>query len=182
MEASTLRTALSTLLVVVLLLIEALRSRANERALRARGAIEPPGDVYRAMSVAYPLALLAPFASAIRNGPATLPVWTAGVIIFLAAKGLKVWAIRALGLRWTFRVLVVPGEPLVTAGPYRYLRHPNYLAVAGEIVGAATMCAAPAIGAIALLAFGALLWRRIAIEERALTSSSSRSSRLPRRS
>ncbi|MGH9329684.1 MAG: isoprenylcysteine carboxylmethyltransferase family protein [Vicinamibacterales bacterium] len=174
MRDGVLRTVASVALVVVFLLFETLRSRANGRALRARGAIEPTGDVYRAMFVAYPLALLAPFASAIRSGPATAPVWAAGVVLFLAAKGLKFWAIGALGPRWTFRVLVVPGEPLVTSGPYQYLRHPNYLAVAGEIVGAATMCAAPAIGAAALLGFGALMLRRIAIEERALTSSSSR--------
>jgi methyltransferase len=143
----------------------------NERALRARGAIEPPGDVYRAMSVAYPLALFAPFVAVMRSGPAALPIWAAGVIIFLTAKALKFWAIRALGPRWTFRVLVLPGDPLVTSGPYRYVRHPNYAAVAGEIVGVATMCAAPAIGTIALVAFGALMLRRIAIEEQALGSS-----------
>jgi methyltransferase len=174
MQTATVLTALSALLVLVFLILEALRSRANERALRARGAIEPPGDVYRAMLVAYPLALLAPFAAAIAHGPATIPVWTVGLAMFLAAKTLKFWAIHALGWRWTFRVLVVPGEPLVTSGPYRYLRHPNYLAVAGEITGAATMCATPVIGAAGLLGFGALMLRRMTIEERALTSSSSR--------
>ncbi len=181
-EAPTARIALSALLVVAFLILETLRSRANERALRARGAIEPAGDLYGAMAAAYPLALLAPFASAIRSGPATAPVWAAGVVVFLAAKALKFWAIHALGPRWTFRVLVVPGEPLVTSGPYRYLRHPNYLAVAGEIVGVATMCAAPAIGTMALLGFGALMWRRITIEERALTLSSPHEVRPPRRS
>ena len=169
---SMLQTGLSALFVVAFLILETLRSRANERALRARGAIEPAGDVYTAMAAAYPLALFAPFTAAIRDGPATATVWAAGVVMFLAAKTLKFWAIHALGPRWTFRVLVVPGERLVTSGPYRYLRHPNYLAVAGELAGVATMCAAPAIGLAALLAFGALMWRRIAIEERALTSAS----------
>jgi methyltransferase len=120
------------------------------------------------MAVAYPLALFSPFASALRAGPAEVPVWMAGLVIFLAAKALKFWAIHALGERWTFRVLVIPGEPLVTSGPYRFLRHPNYVAVAGEIGGVAVMCAAPAIGTVALVGFGALMWRRIAIEERAL--------------
>ena len=161
-------------MVAVFLVIETLRSYRNERALRARGAIEPAGDVYAAMAAAYPLALFAPFVAAIRDGPATAPVWAAGLVAFLTAKALKFWAIHALGPRWTFRVLVVPGERLVTSGPYRYLRHPNYLAVAGEIAGVATMCAAPAIGLAALLGFGALMWRRIVIEERALTASSSR--------
>jgi methyltransferase len=177
-----IRTALSALLVLVFLILETLRSRANERALRARGAIEPTGDVYRAMFVAYPLALLAPFAAALATRPATTPVWAAGLGLFLAAKALKFWAIHALGWRWTFRVLVVPGEPLVTSGPYRYLRHPNYLAVLGEIAGAALMCAAPVTGAAGFLGFGSLMLRRMTIEERALTSSSSHSSPLRRRS
>lgn len=167
-DASAARLVLSALLVAIFLAAETLRSYANEQTLRARGAIEPAGDVYRAMAAAYPLALFAPFASALRSGPAEVPVWAIGLVIFLAAKALKFWAIDALGQRWTFRVLVLPGEPLVTSGPYRFLRHPNYVAVAGEIVGAATMCATPAIGAVALVGFGALMWRRMAIEERAL--------------
>jgi methyltransferase len=164
----THRLALSAFLVTAFLVIETLRSYRNERALRARGASEPAGDVYRAMAAAYPLALFAPFASALRDGPASIPIWVAGLAAFLAAKSLKFWAIHSLGDRWTFRVLVVPGAALVTSGPYRFLRHPNYLAVAGEIAGVATMCAAPAIGIVALAGFGALMWRRIVIEERAL--------------
>jgi methyltransferase len=90
------------------------------------------------------------------------------------AKALKFWAIQSLGRFWTFRVLVVPGAPLVTSGPYRYMRHPNYVAVAGEIVGVAVMCGAPILGALCLLVFGALMLRRVAVEERALRSVSSR--------
>jgi methyltransferase len=172
MDTPIVRTILSGVAVLVLLLGETVLSYMNERALRVRGAIEPAGDVYGAMSVAYPLALFAPFVAVMRSGPATLPVWAAGVIIFIVAKALKFWAIRALGPRWTFRVLVLPGDPLVTSGPYRYVRHPNYVGVAGEIVGVATMCAAPVIGTVALLGFGGLMWRRITIEEQALASSS----------
>jgi methyltransferase len=174
MDTSTARIALTAALVAAFLAIETVRSYANARALRARGAIEPAGDVYGVMAAAYPLALFAPFLAAIRSGPATLPVWTVGVVLFLAAKALKFSAIHALGPRWTFRVLVIPGEPLVTSGPYRYLRHPNYVAVAGEIAGVAAMCGAPLIGTAALLGFGALMWRRIAIEERALGRSARR--------
>jgi methyltransferase len=49
-----------------------------------------------------------------------------------AAQGLRWWCIRSLGWRWSTRVLVVPGLPLVTTGPYRWLRHPNYAAVVAE--------------------------------------------------
>jgi methyltransferase len=167
-----LQTALSLALVLAFVAVETLRSRANERALRARGAVEPPGDVYGAMQVVYPAALFAPFAEAALTGPATPPVWVAGVVIFLAAKMLKFWVIAALGPLWSFRVLVLPGTPLVVSGPYRFFRHPNYIAVISELAGAATMCAAPAAGTLGVLAFGVLLRRRIQIEERALTRSS----------
>ena len=58
-----------------------------------------------------------------------------GLVVFVVAKALKLWAIRSLGERWTFRVFVLPGSRLVTDGPYRWVRHPNYIAVVGELVG-----------------------------------------------
>jgi methyltransferase len=73
-----------------------------------------------------------------------------------------------LGPRWTFRVLVLPGAPLVRSGPYRLLRHPNYVAVIGEILAIAVALQAPAAGVIATLGFGWLIWRRIDVEKRAL--------------
>ena len=45
----------------------------------------------------------------------------------------RVWVLRTLGQRWTTRIIVVPGERLVARGPYRFLNHPNYLVVIGEI-------------------------------------------------
>jgi methyltransferase len=91
-----------------------------------------------------------------------------GFTIFIAAKALKVWAIATLGLRWSYRVLVLPGAPLVTTGPYARVRHPNYIAVFGEIAGFAMMVDAVWTGAGSLLLFGVLVRRRIAIEENAL--------------
>jgi len=88
--------------------------------------------------------------------------------MFLAAKLLKLWAIATLGLRWSYRVLVLPGAPLIAAGPYAHLRHPNYLAVFGEITGFAMMMGAFWTGIGSILLFGVLVRRRIAIEENAL--------------
>lgn len=49
--------------------------------------------------------------------------------VVLAAQGLRYWAVATLGRRWSVRVIALPGEPAVTRGPYRFVRHPNYLAV-----------------------------------------------------
>ncbi len=91
-----------------------------------------------------------------------------GLALFGLAKALKVWAISSLGSKWSYRVLVVPGEPLVTTGPYQFISHPNYLAVVGEIVSVAAIVWAPITGMLAAIGFGWLMIVRIAVEDRAL--------------
>jgi methyltransferase len=154
--------------VFLVMLGEAVLSRVNEAALRKRGAVEPPDDVYRTMQWAYPAAFAAMVVEGAWRGPAPAAVLLGGLAIFGLAKALKMWAIISLGELWSFRVLVLPGRALVTTGPYRVMRHPNYVAVLGEILGVALTVWAPATGAIALAGFAALLRRRIAVEERAL--------------
>ncbi len=152
------------------MLLEARRSRRNEAVLRAQGAVEPPGDVYAWMQIAYPGCFIAIVAeSALRQQPAG--AWAViGAVIFLLAKALKYSAIAALGDRWTFRVLVLPGHELVATGPYRWLRHPNYVGVAGELIGAALMAGSPVTGVIAFIVFGGMMLARIRVEERALNT------------
>jgi methyltransferase len=162
--------AVALLVVVVLpwLLLETWRSRRHERALRAAGAIEPADDVYAWMRVVYPGMFLAMTVEGALAAPACTTLVATGVGVFLAAKLLKWWAILSLGRLWSFNVLVLPGEPLVASGPYRWLRHPNYLAVMGEIAGVALMMRAPFTGVAAGLAFGALLVARMRVEDRLL--------------
>jgi methyltransferase len=157
-------------LVYLPMLVEARRAALNERVQRALGGIEPAGDVYAAMKAAYPLAFLIMMIEAALRGFPSGPVVAAGALVFIAAKTMKWWAILTLGARWTFRVIVRPGEPLVKEGPYRFLRHPNYVAVVGELVGVALICGAIVAGPIAVIGFGALMLKRIAVEERALRS------------
>lgn len=154
--------------VLVMMLAELTRSRRHERALRSRGAVEPEGDVYRWMAFTYPMIFASMAVEGALLGPARDWALVAGFTIFVAAKLLKLWAIATLGLRWSYRILVLPGEPLVTTGPYAYLRHPNYVAVFGEIMGFAMMVGASWTGIVSLLLFGALVRRRVSIEEDAL--------------
>ncbi|HEX5213919.1 MAG TPA: isoprenylcysteine carboxylmethyltransferase family protein [Vicinamibacterales bacterium] len=163
--------------VVGLMIAEARVSSTNEQRLRARGAIEPAGDVYRLMAWLYPACFLdigaeglgrAAHAGSPMSGIGG-PSWTAsGVVLFVASKVLKYWAIRSLGERWTFKVLVLPGVPLVRDGPYRYVAHPNYIAVVGELVGAAMMFGARITGPVMVIAFGLALLARLKFEQRAL--------------
>jgi methyltransferase len=161
--------ALLTLVATLLVMGgEAILSRYNEHLLRRRGAVEPAGDVYRIMQGAYPACFVAMALEGAVTGPASPPVLIAGLTLFGLAKALKLWAISSLGSRWSFRVLVLPNAPLIADGPYRWLRHPNYVAVIGELMGFAGTVWAPVTGLLACAGFGALILRRIRIEDRAL--------------
>jgi methyltransferase len=98
-------------------------------------------------------------------------VFVAGTVVFALAKTIKYWAIATLGERWTFRVLVPPDSTRITSGPYRFMRHPNYLGVMGELAGMALMAQAPIAGTLSVVIFGILIARRIRVEERALARS-----------
>jgi methyltransferase len=160
-------------LAFVPMAVEARLAAAHDRALRAAGAREPLHDVFPLMQVAYPAAFLAMAFEAWRRGADANAVFIAGLIVFALAKWIKYWAIATLGRRWSFRVLVLPGCPLITTGPYRFMRHPNYLGVIGEIGGMAVMAQAPIAGILSLVLFAALIATRIRVEERALQRSDS---------
>jgi methyltransferase len=168
MPQSVLIAGLTLFAVFLIMGGEALLSSFNERLLRARGAIEPPDDVYATMQWAYPLSFVAMAIEGALRGPASPDVLVLGLAIFGFAKALKVWAISSLGPRWSFRVLVLPDAPLVATGPYRLVRHPNYVAVMGELLGMLLIVWAPVIGVVSLAGFGLLLIRRIRVEDRAL--------------
>jgi methyltransferase len=170
-------------IVFVPMLVEAQRADRNERVQRARGGVEPPGDVYNVMRIAYPAVFLAMIAEAVwRSAHAVSPLGNArlaaaGLVLFILAKSLKWWAILSLGRSWTFRVIVVPGDTPVASGPYAWLRHPNYVAVAFELVAVALMSGARVSGPVGTLLFGVLMLKRIAVEDLALARHRSQSER-----
>src|SRR4030095_470115 len=97
--------------ILGLLLAEARLSRIHEHRLRADGATTPPGDVYKVMAVLYPVAFLLMGAEGVLTPHLGMPaerrlgLFVSGLVLFLASKALKYWAIRALANRWTFRVM-----------------------------------------------------------------------------
>jgi methyltransferase len=165
----TIDTAALAVFIVVAMLGETWLSARHERRLRGRGAVEPSGDVYRLMALAYPGAFVAMLAEGSARGAGGDGWFAVGVGLFAVAKALKYWAIASLGERWTFRVLVPPQSARSAAGPYRWIAHPNYVAVAAELAGTAIAMHALVSGPLAVAGFAALMRRRIAIEETALT-------------
>jgi len=153
--------------VLLLMLVELQLSYFNERALRARGAVEPPDDPYRLMRLAYPGAFVAmglEGATHALNRDALL----AGLVLLGGAKLLKFWVMATLRDRWTFKVLVPKDAPLVTAGPYRFVNHPNYVAVILELAAVGLALSAPVTGLASVVLFVWILRRRMAVEDRAL--------------
>ena len=94
---------------------------------------------------------------------------------FIVMQGLRIWILATLGSRWTTRILVLPGEPLITSGPYRYLAHPNYAVVIAEIALLPLALHLP----LAALAFTALNAAVIAIRIRSETRALAEASRRP---
>jgi methyltransferase len=88
----------------------------------------------------------------------------------LAAQGLRYWAIATLGARWNVRVIVMAGVPVETGGPYRWLRHPNYLAVVIEGIAVPLIAGAWITAAVFTALNAWLLSVRIRAEERALAA------------
>ena len=150
------------------MILEAIVSSRHERLLIAQGAEEPHDDVIGIMRLAYPGSFVAMVAEAWVRRPAIDDVFVWGAAVFVVAKALKYWAIATLGTRWTFRVLVPRRSARITRGPYALMRHPNYIGVVGELLGGMLMAHAWIAGPLATMAFGALMWARIRVEERAL--------------
>jgi methyltransferase len=144
-------------------------SRRHAAALLARGGVELGQSHYGVMKLVHTLFLFSCAAEAVllhRSFPGALGV--AALVGAVAAQGLRYWAIRTLGERWSTRVIVLPGAEPITSGPYRYMRHPNYLAVILEMI-CVPMVYGAWITAIAFsIANGLLLLVRIQAEEHAL--------------
>ena len=164
--------ALFTLLIAAVAaerLVELVISRRHERALRARGAVEAGAGHYPVM-VAIHTALLfaAPAEGWLLDRP-FLPWlgWPMLAIVGLTM-ALRYWVIATLGERWATRVLVLRGAPLVAGGPYRFLRHPNYLAVAIEVVALPLVHTAWLTALVCGVANLAILAWRIRVEDAAL--------------
>jgi methyltransferase len=98
--------------------------------------------------------------------PSTL-AWSMLALV-LGSQALRWWCIATLGRRWNTRVIVVPGLTPITAGPYRLLRHPNYVAVVAEGIALPLVHAAWITAVIFTVANAALLMVRIRCEDRAL--------------
>jgi methyltransferase len=156
-------------LLVVERMIELFLSSRNARRALATGAVESGSGHYPAMVLFHSAFLLAAAAEPLLvTRPWPLAASLAALCVALAAQGLRWWAVATLGPRWTTRIVVRSGTPLETTGPYRFLHHPNYLAVALELAAVPLIGGAVVTALVATIGNALLLAVRIPAEERAL--------------
>jgi methyltransferase len=144
-------------------------SRRNTAWSMARGGREYGAGHYPVM-VALHVGLLAGIVVevAVRRPEPTPALVVPMLVLVAGAQALRWWCIAVLGRQWNTRVIVVPGLPRVTGGPYRFLAHPNYVAVVVEGLALPLACSAWVTAVLFTVANAALLAVRIRTEERAI--------------
>lgn len=144
-------------------------SNRHLRVLRARGAYEVGAAHYPWMVALHTGFLIScPAEVWLLSRPWRPEIAVAALAVLVAALGLRWWVLSTLGDRWTTRVMVLPGEKLITDGPYRWLRHPNYAVVVLEIAAIPMLHGAWLTAAVFSVANFMLLRARIGVEDAAL--------------
>jgi len=152
-------------LVTLQRLGELVLARRNTERLMARGAIEIGAKHYPLVVSVHAAWLIA--------------LWTFGrdqdanlfaLAFFVLLQIMRLWILSSLGSRWTTRIIILRGEPLITSGPYRYVSHPNYAVVVGEIVVLPLALHLPGVAIVFTLLNAAVLVIRVREETRALSA------------
>jgi methyltransferase len=153
-------------LVTLQRIAELFLSYSHTRRLKARGAVEVAPRHYPLMVAVHAAWLVSLWAFGHDQ-----PIQMIALLVYLGLQGLRFWVMRTLGSRWTTRIIILPGERLVSAGPYRYLSHPNYAVVIGEIAVLPLVFGLLEIAIIFTILNAMVLFIRISAENRALAAS-----------
>jgi methyltransferase len=153
-------------LVAVQRLAEVVYANRNTKVLLARGATEI-GRRHYPLIVLLHASWLAAIVVFLPHNAAIHWLW---FTLFLILQGLRVWVLATLGPYWTTRIISLPGAPLVRKGPYRFIRHPNYTVVAGEIAALPLAFGEWQVALVFTVLNGLMLAWRIRAEDAALSA------------
>jgi len=151
------------LAVVAQRLGELVLARRNTARLRARGAFEIAPRHYPLIVAVHAAWLLSLWLFGRDQ-----PLHIIALLVYVALQGFRVWVMGTLGARWTTRIMVLPAEPLVTKGPYRFISHPNYAVVSAEIMVLPLVLGLPLVAVIFSILNAVVLAVRIRAENTAL--------------
>jgi methyltransferase len=158
-----------TLSIIVLALVtlqrlaELVIANRNTRALMARGAHEHGSGHYPVMVAMHAAWLIGLWVLAWNR-----PIGLGWLALFVVLQMVRLWVLVTLGGRWTTRIIVLPGAPLIRHGPYRFLSHPNYMVVVAEIAVLALAFGLVVYAAVFTVLNAAVLWVRLRAESHAL--------------
>jgi methyltransferase len=155
---------IAALLILLQRGLEELHSQGNTRRLLQRGAVEAGRDYYPVVATVH-AAWVASLALLI---PSNAPVHLGPLLAFLLLQPLRYWIIGSLGGYWTHRIITLSDAPIVATGPYRLLRHPNYAVTLAETLLLPLAFGQLALGLIFTAIWGAVLFYKIQLEDRAL--------------
>lgn len=141
-------------------------ARRNTDRLLEAGGVEHGAHEYPLIVMMHAAFLAALIFTVPPHGDVNWP-WLA---LYVVLQGLRAWTMASLGRYWTTRIITLPGEPLVRRGPYRYLRHPNYVVVAAEIAVLPLIFDQYLIAAVFTLLNAGLLFQRIRTEDAVLAA------------
>lgn len=144
-------------------------SQRNLRWSRAHGGVEFGAGHYPVMVVLHTGLLVGCLVEAAHREFIPALGWSMFAVV-IAAQGLRWWCISTLGRQWNTRVVVVPDAGRVTGGPYRFLSHPNYVAVVLEGIALPLVHSAWITATVFTVLNAVLLWVRISVEDKALES------------
>jgi methyltransferase len=144
--------------------IEEWYSARNTRHLISQGAREVGGDYYPVVAVTH----LGWIASLFALIPADAPVYWPLIALYLLLQVARYWIIFSLGPYWTHRIFTLKGAPIVRRGPYRCVRHPNYVVTIAETFVLPAAFGAFALAVIMTCIWGAVIAYKIVLEDAAL--------------
>ncbi|WNF36212.1 isoprenylcysteine carboxylmethyltransferase family protein [Bacillaceae bacterium IKA-2] len=148
--------------------IEIIISKRNGHLIKARGGFEVGAEHYKFIVITHVCFFISLLAEVTISRPSFVSWVIIPFCIFLIAQFGRVWALSSLGDFWNTRIMILPGANVVAKGPYKYIRHPNYLIVVIEIAMLPLMFQAYWTALIFSIINGVILALRISVEEHAL--------------
>jgi len=148
---------------------ELVLARRNTARLKARGAVETGAEHYPLIVGLHAAWVVGLWALAWDR-----PVNMGWLAVFLLLMALRIWTLASLGERWTTRIITLPGEPRIRRGPYRFISHPNYVVVVGEVAVLPLAFGLNVYALVFSLLNASVLWIRIRAENAALAAAEGR--------
>ncbi|WP_462411978.1 isoprenylcysteine carboxyl methyltransferase family protein [Neobacillus sp. Marseille-QA0830] len=144
-------------------------AKSNERWMKQQGAVEFGSNHYRYLVTMHGLFFVILGLEKLLSNRGLSTVWPGLVFLLILIEGLRIWAIAALGRLWNTKIIIIPKINVIKKGPYRYIKHPNYLVVFLEFIVVPLLFNCYFTAFLFTILNGIMLTVRIAEEEKALS-------------